>query len=250
MSERAFVGRALRRAVRGYRGAGYPIFLECVASAFRWGLAFAVLRIAVAILSGDTELFNPHTVPLWSVFIGFPAAGWWVFSAACKVAWWRHYECAGDAPGRDGRWTKDLLAMMAVELIFGAFGGLCFLSVALCLYAIFIAHHAPSVIGLALSLIVLSVCGIFHPVVTACRIAAGPGLLRAFANAFRVVARHPFKTLAVRIVPGLAMVALWGTACVEMFLNRPWIAALAITISTFIPLIYPAFWIELARTNE
>lgn len=246
----SFIGHALKSSIHGIKGIYYPLWIECVISAFRWGIAFIVLLFIQYKITGNSDVLNQNTIWLWSVFIGFPIIAWWVFTSACKVAWWRHFESASNQTESRGPWINDLPVMMGINLVFGLLKGGCYLAFGLCAYFIFFKNAASAVVLMAFSLLVLLICNILHPAVTAQRMISGPGLLRAFAKAATKVICHPLKTLAVRFIPQMAMACLWGVACIEMVMDKPLFAAFFLTVSVFIPLIYPVFWIELMRDRE
>ncbi|MBO4351161.1 MAG: hypothetical protein J6A01_09490 [Proteobacteria bacterium] len=249
-NQSSFIGHALKSGIHGIKGISYPVWIQCFGLVFRWGMAFSVLVLIQYLLTGNTDVVSLNTFWKWAIFMGFPIMGWWVFTSACKVAWWRHFERASCQTESRGPWIKDLPAMMGIDFVFGLLKGLCYLAFGLCTYYILVSHAPSAIILMAFSLWMLLISSVLHPAVVAQRMISGPGFMRALSMAASTIVSNPFKTLAVRFLPYMAIACLWGGACIEMGLDHLLIAAFLLTISVFIPLIYPVFWIELMRERE
>ncbi|GEM_PF-5006995 len=246
----SFIGHALESGIHGIQGIYYPVWIQCFVSIFRLGIAYSALVLIQFKLTGNTDVVNLNTFWIWAVFVGFPIMAWWGFVSACKVAWWRHFERASCQNESRGPWIKDLPAMMGIDLVFGLLKGLCYLTVGLCAYYILIKHASSAIILMAFSLWMLLISSMLHPAVVAQRMISGPGFIHSLSMAASTIVRNPLKTLAVRFLPYMVIACLWGCACIEMVLDHLWFAAFLLTISVFIPLIYPVFWIELMRGRE
>lgn len=237
----SFVGSSLELAWRGKSAIVYPLIYAGVRGCFCVGVALflaAISEIPAEKLSENAWLI--------SILGGLVVSAWWIFSAVCRLAWWRTFEQSHALATSRGDWLRDLPAMLGVEIAFGL-GRISVMIAFLAGVAMMLRGVFGGVWGVAFAATVAIFLEVMQSAITAERIVAGPSMVEAVRRALHQWHRRALRMLALEAMPALAVMAMWGLAfCASLFGNG-WMSTIAVVGAGLIPWIEPAFWIEHAR---
>lgn len=147
---------------------------------------------------GGIEPLNAWQV---GVFIGLPTAAMFVFKNACKLRIWRTYSQEMHSP-RTGRWIKDLPSVLAIDFFKDILIFINFLTAVFGLYLILSINSTSGVFYIAVAMLLTAIVKVLYPSVLAKRLWDSASILTAMTESWSHILRHPWRILAVRILPG------------------------------------------------
>lgn len=240
----------LKTALKGKDAILYPLLLQLMTGVMQIAMVMALIAAVIA-MSADLESvtgISAQAAWKWSCFLSMPVAAFWIFSAACRLRWWRGFEASHKASIRQNEWIIDLPAVLGIDLICG--GGRTVWSLTLSLSVIGMILNG-SVLGVciaSLSALCLMCLGILEQAWMAERMITGASLRTAFVRAVRKIASQPIKTLAVYIVPGALTITASGASVLLAFTENSLGMMLMYVIALLVPCFIPVFWLHLMRT--
>lgn len=231
MTQRPFLIDAAVAIWHGKAGVLWPIFSACALSVLRLGIIFWCAGAACHLSSGSA--------PYWGALLGLAAGAGVIFHAACEAKWWRTFIAASGAkPPRSG--AHDLLAMLALDIIFGCSRYACLTASACCAFA---GMPFPAALGALLALISAAL----HPAMTAQKLTTGKALPLCARDAARVCLSRPFAVLAALFLPGVISATLGMAALICALAQYIAMCAILALLAAVSPLVQPALWAALAR---
>lgn len=234
MTQRPFLIDAAVTIWHGKAGVLWPVFSACALSVLRFGIVFWCAGAAYHLSSGSA--------PYWGALLGLAAGAGVIFHAACEAQWWRTFITAsGVKPPCSS--AHDLLAMLALDIIFGCSRYACLTASACCAFA---GMPFPAALGALLAL----VCAVLHPAVTAQKLMTGKALPLCARDAAHVCLSRPFAVLAAHFLPGVLSATFALAALICALAQYLAICAILALLAAVTPLVQPALWAALARDQR
>ncbi len=243
----SFVWESIRSARRGIAGIFYPILLRMMQGVLRLGLLSTFLLIIIWHVEFG---ISPEAAVWLGCLVGFLLGSWWIFSASCRLMWWKMMAAGSEKSAMHGSWLRDLPAVLGLDLVFGATVWLCVGAMTGGIFGMMMARPLIGAIVAVGSGMLALVGSVLHPAVLANRLVWGHGLMWSVRNAVGQLIRNPARMLVVLFIPTFTSLTLYGLAVCEAILGNVFLMGGLVAGGVLISLIKPVFWTEFAIRSE
>lgn len=241
-----------KTAVAGKEGIIYGIILDVMTGVFQLTMMLALMAAILGLSSALESSVGLTSKIIWSWcgYLGLPALGFWIFSAACRVRWWREFEAADAQSDRQGDWMRDLPAVLCLDFVFGVLRSIGIIALCLAVLGIILNSSVAGVWVSAIAALYLLCLEVVQPAWMAERMISGPGLVKALVRAVRQWVRKPLKALAFYFIPGaITILASWTCGLMCLSDSNPMGIMLMLAVSVLMPCLVPVFWLEFMRRD-